>query len=270
MKLTQPNFETSFSEFSNVLTPKQIKRLERQAKRQMRTENRHNVHQLVNKSAPPQRHTKPLVAKTEKQKDLIRSIIECEQTIVIGSAGTGKTYIAAAMAADMLIKGEIRKIILTRPNVPAGRSIGFLPGTLEEKMAPWMAPITEVLKERMGVAAYECNVKNGNIEIVPFEVIRGRTFNNSFVILDEAQNTLVTEAKAFLTRIGSDCKVVINGDVKQTDIDKDSGLAMIIRMLKKHQNLKDRINMVEFTIDDCVRSDIVKEWLTVFDKENIQ
>lgn len=268
------SFDTSFSEYADVLTPRQMKRLERKAKKQShenlyQNHTKQNTVSNVSQISPQKFKAKPLTPKTEKQRDLIRSIIECNQVVTIGSAGTGKTYITAAMAADMMMRGEIDKIIMTRPNVPAGRSIGFLPGTLEEKLAPWVLPITEVLKERMGVGAYEYKVKNGDIEVVPFEVIRGRTFKNAFVILDEAQNTTQGEFMAFITRIGSDSKVVINGDVKQSDIGKDSGLALMLRLICKYELLSNKIDIIEFTIDDCVRSDIVKDWLRVFEKEHL-
>lgn len=270
------NFGDELFGLDQVLSPKQLRKLERQAKRT----HKQNVYsaastslkQATNQNVSPLPNVpkrQPLVAKNQKQKDLIRSIIECDQTITIGSAGTGKTYVSAAMAADMLMRREITKIIITRPNVPTGRSLGFFPGTLEDKMGPWLAPITNVLKQRLGDAVYECQVKLGNIEIVPFEVIRGRSFDNCFVLLDEAQNTTIEEMKAFLTRIGSDSKVVINGDIRQSDIEDKCGLAMVLNMVEKYTSLSNKTNIVEFTIDDVVRSDIVADWLRVFEKEHL-
>ena len=154
------------------------------------------------------------------------------QVIVLGPAGTGKTWIAATHAADLFRNGQIDKIILTRPNVPCGRSLGYFPGTLEDKFAPWAAPVVEAIKERIGRAAYEIALKKGEIELVPFEVMRGRWWKNAFVLLDEAQNTTAAEIKTFLTRIGDDCTVVVNGDVSQCDLDQASGLRAVIHLIK--------------------------------------
>lgn len=209
---------------------------------------------------------KPVKAMNEMQQDYIDAINYATQTVVMGPAGTGKTYIASAIAANMLIAGAIDKIILTRPNVPAGRSLGFLPGTMAEKIGPWVIPFTDVIQEYMGREAFECNLKKGNIDIVPFEVMRGRTFNRAFVILDEAQNTTPAEMKMFLTRIGEDTKVVINGDIKQSDLRETSGLKVVIDMVDR-QELP--VPIVEFSVDDIVRSDICAMWIKAFDKEGI-
>ena len=146
---------------------------------------------------------------------------KCPQIIVLGPAGTGKTWIAATHAADLLRNGSIDKIILTRPNVPCGRSLGYFPGSMEDKFAPWAVPVAEAIKDRIGKAAYEIALKRGDIELVPFEVMRGRSWKNAFVLLDEAQNCTPAEIKTFLTRIGEDCTVVINGDVSQCDLDRE-------------------------------------------------
>ena len=156
----------------------------------------------------------------------------CPQVIVLGPAGTGKTWMAATYAADLFRNRQIDKIILTRPNVPCGRSLGYFPGTLEAKFAPWAAPVIEAIKERIGTAAYEIALKHGDIELVPFEVMRGRSWKNAFVLLDEAQNTTPAEIKTFLTRIGNDCTVVINGDVSQCDLADASGLRTVIHLIK--------------------------------------
>ncbi len=152
--------------------------------------------------------------------------------IVLGPAGTGKTWIAATHAADLYRNRRIDKVILTRPNVPCGRSLGYFPGTLEDKFAPWAAPVAEAIKERIGKAAYDIALKHGGIELVPFEVMRGRSWKNAFVLLDEAQNATPAEIKTFLTRIGEDCTVVINGDVSQCDLDQRSGLRTVIGMTR--------------------------------------
>ena len=206
-----------------------------------------------------------LLPMNENQALYIKALKSCPQVIVTGPAGTGKTYIASTYAAQLFAKGQIDKIILTRPNVASGRSLGFFPGSMEEKMAPWVIPFTDVLQENLG-AAYEIAVKKRQIDIVPFEVMRGRTFNNAFVILDEAQNTSPAEMKMFLTRIGDQSQVLLNGDIKQSDLKTASGLKSIIDMIRLQ---KLPVDHIEFTVDDIVRSDICAMWVKAFDKAGI-
>lgn len=246
----------SYPYLDNVLTSKEKRKLQR---RNRKIKNPNNIQSFGH-------GVKRISPKSEKQSQLISSIYHTTQTITIGSAGTGKTYVTAYIAAHMFLEKEIDKIIITRPNVATGRSIGFFPGSLEEKMAPWMSPITNVFKEVLGNNLYELALKRKDIEIVPFEVIRGWTFKDAFVILDEAQNTTVSEIKAFLTRIGEDSKVVINGDVAQTDLEEQSGLAYIIRILNKSATLSQKVSLVEFTSQDIVRSDICKDWVIEFER----
>ena len=207
-----------------------------------------------------------LLPKNEKQATYIEALKVSPQVIVTGSAGTGKTYIAASWAAKLFAQERVQRIILTRPNVPSGRSLGFFPGTMEEKMAPWVIPFTDVIQEHLGPSAFETSVKKRSIDIVPFEVMRGRTFHNAFVILDEAQNTTPQEMKMFLTRIGDESQVVINGDIKQSDLKADSGLKAILGMIQK-QRLP--VPHIEFTVDDIVRSDICAMWVKAFDRVGI-
>ncbi len=199
---------------------------------------------------------------------LIKSILSKEMTITTGPAGTGKTFLAAAYAALLYTSGEVDKIVLTRPTVPVSRTIGHLPGTLEEKLAPWTIPITEVLIDYLGKGQVECMVKNGKIEVVPFETIRGRTFNKSFIILDEAQNTTVEEVKAFVTRIGRDSKTIINGDESQSDLKQKSGLTYLRYLLEdiNNEKLSEKVGLVEFTSKDIVRSGISKLWVEAFER----
>jgi phosphate starvation-inducible PhoH-like protein len=205
----------------------------------------------------------PIKPLNPTQADYIDAIRCNPQTIVLGPAGTGKTWIAATHAADLYRTGAIDKIILTRPNVPCGRSLGFFPGTIEDKFAPWAAPVIEAIKERIGKAAFEIALKNGAIEMVPFEVMRGRSWKNAFVLFDEAQNSTVAEIKTFLTRIGEDCTVVINGDVSQCDLDHASGLRTVIHMVKSQML---NVPVVEFTRDDIVRSGVCAMWVRAFDE----
>lgn len=207
-----------------------------------------------------------LLPKNGKQALYIEALKTSPQVIVTGSAGTGKTYIAASWASKLFAEGRVERIILTRPNVPSGRSLGFFPGSMEEKMAPWVIPFTDVIQQHLGPGAFEASMKKRSIDIVPFEVMRGRTFHNAFVILDEAQNTSPAEIKMFLTRIGDGTQVVINGDIKQSDLKSDSGLLTVLRMIQK-QNLS--VPHIEFTVDDIVRSDICAMWVRAFDKVGI-
>lgn len=207
--------------------------------------------------------------KTDTQKLYINSIKTAPMAVALGPAGTGKTYMAACYAAAFLKDGTVRKIIVTRPTVPTGRSIGFFPGDLNDKMQPWCVPILKTIEEFLGKGDFESQVKNGNIEIVPFETIRGRSFENCFVILDEAQNATVEEIKAFTTRIGEYSKAVINGDITQTDIGYASGLRLIVDMVKNSDDdrgLKKFVPIVEFTSDDIVRSGLCQLWVEEFEE----
>jgi phosphate starvation-inducible PhoH-like protein len=228
------------------------KRRQREIKEKFQEEREHRV--------------QPLLPKNEKQATYIRSILRSDQVVSVGCAGTGKTFISASIAADMLRTHRIKKIVLTRPNVAAGRSLGFFPGSLEEKIEPWVAPFTEILQHRLGANAYEIARKRKDIEVVPFEVMRGRTFNNAFVILDEAQNTTPQEIKMFLTRIGDGTKVLINGDIAQSDLKDSSGLQAIIHMIDRY---KLKIPVIEFGPEDIVRSDICAQWIKAFNAEGI-
>jgi phosphate starvation-inducible PhoH-like protein len=213
-----------------------------------------------------ERRRAPVRPLNDRQAEYIAALCTHDQVVVMGPAGTGKTYIPAIMAADAFLAKRISKIILTRPNVPAGRSLGFFPGTMEEKIAPWMAEVIAVLTDRMGAGVFEIALKRGDIEIVPFEVMRGRTFRDAYVILDEAQNTLPVEMKMFLTRIGEDTKVVINGDVAQSDLKETSGLKTILNLINK-QGLP--VPVVEFGMEDIVRSGACAMWVKAFHKSGL-
>lgn len=205
----------------------------------------------------------PITPLNAKQADFLEALHHFTQIIVTGPAGTGKTWIAASYAADLYRQRKIVKIILTRPTVPCGRSLGFFPGSLEEKFTPWAIPLTEAIKNRMGTASFEIAMKHGDIEMVPFEVMRGRTWKNAFIILDEAQNTSINEIKMFLTRIGEGTQTVINGDIRQCDLDSHSGLGTVINMIK-HQCLP--VALIEFGIEDIVRSGLCAMWVKAFDR----
>jgi phosphate starvation-inducible PhoH-like protein len=207
-----------------------------------------------------------LVGQTDNQDTYIKALQESSQVIVLGPAGTGKTYIAATTACNLYITKQIDKIILTRPNISAGKSLGYFPGTLEDKMAPWVIPILETVNKHLGKGAVETGMKNGNIEIAPFETMRGRSFEDAFVILDEAQNVSPHEMKMFLTRVGQNCTVVLNGDIQQSDLQGSSGLSTAIHLAKKHFL---PVPVIEFGVDDIVRSDLCKQWIIAFMKEGL-
>jgi phosphate starvation-inducible PhoH-like protein len=203
----------------------------------------------------------PIKALNPTQADYLDALACSPQVVVLGPAGTGKTWIAATHAADLYRSRRISKIILTRPNVPCGRSLGFFPGSLEDKFAPWVAPVVEAIKDRIGAPAYEIALKRGHIEMVPFQVMRGRSWKNAFVLLDEAQNTTPAEIKMFLTRVGEDCTVIINGDVSQCDLDEASGLHTVLKLIKSQ---KLPVPVIEFTAADIVRSGLCAMWVRAF------
>lgn len=212
-------------------------------------------HQKVN--------TTPLEAKTENQRRYINAIKNFTLTIATGPAGTGKTYICASLAAQALKEGTIDKIIITRPAVEAGESLGFLPGELEEKFDPYLQPFREVLEERLGKTHVEYLLKNGRIDASPLAYMRGRTFKNAFVILDEAQNTTPVQMKMFLTRIGHDCTVVVNGDMAQHDLRGMSGLEDAVRRVTHIPAVKH----IAFDRSDIVRSGLVQEIVAAYDMD---
>ena len=222
--------------------------------------------EFQNSKFDTERSLPPLVPLNAMQKSYLDALRTNPQVVVLGPAGTGKTWIAATYAADLFRNGCIDKIILTRPNVPCGRSLGYFPGTLEDKFAPWAAPVVEAIRERIGKAAYDIALKKGDIELVPFEVMRGRSWRNAFVLFDEAQNATPAEIKTFLTRIGEDCTVVINGDVNQCDLDQTSGLRTVVHMIKS-QMLP--VPVIEFTQADIVRSGICAMWVRAFDQARL-
>lgn len=177
----------------------------------------------------------------------------------IGSAGTGKTYIASSYAAGELFHRRVQKIILTRPNVETGRGLGFLPGNLEEKYAPYLEPFSEIFSRSLGKGYYEYALKTKSIDPRPLGFMRGATFDDCIVLVDEAQNATRAELKMLLSRIGKNCKMVISGDTQQTDI-SDSGLDDAVRRLEHIAG----IEVVRFLDDDIVRSRMCKQIILAY------
>jgi len=207
-----------------------------------------------------------MLPKTENQDKLIKAIKSSKQVLILGPAGTGKTYVTATCAADLYILKEIDKIVITRPHVAVGRDIGYLPGTLEEKAQPWALPVLDVLTKHLSKGAVDTALKAGNIEVATLALMRGRSFENAFIIVDEAQNIEIPEIKMLLTRVGEGSTIVLNGDIQQSDLKGTSGLAKVIHLAKKHML---DVPVVEFGIDDIVRSGICAEWVKVFMKEGL-
>lgn len=204
----------------------------------------------------------PIEPLTKAQGAYLAALRSSPQVIVVGPAGTGKTWIAATYAADLYRTRKIDRIVLSRPNVPCGRSLGFFPGSLNEKFAPWAAPVIEAIKERIGKAAFDIALKNGDIEMVPFEVMRGRSWKDAFVLLDEAQNTTPAEMKTFLTRIGENCLTVVDGDVSQCDLPAESGLKTAIDLIRTRDL---PVPVIEFGREDIVRSGLCAMWVEAFE-----
>ena len=206
---------------------------------------------------------RPVKAKTIGQKHYVESIEKNTVTIGVGPAGTGKTYLAVAAAVAAFRSGEVNRIILTRPAVEAGERLGFLPGDLQSKVDPYLRPLYDALFEMLGAETYQKYLERGNIEVAPLAYMRGRTLDDSFIILDEAQNTSREQMKMFLTRMGFGSKVVITGDVTQIDLpaDKTSGLKEAVRVLKNVEG----VGICELTDQDVVRHVMVQRIIKAYD-----
>jgi|TARA_R110002167_G_scaffold144139_1_gene334208 phosphate starvation-inducible PhoH-like protein len=213
-----------------------------------------------------QKATSGLTPKTTRQKEFIEALTDSTQVFVLGPAGTGKTYITATVAADQYTTKSIDKIVITRPHVAVGKDLGYLPGSLEEKTYPWALPVLDVLIKHLGKGAVETGIKSGNIEMAPLALMRGRSFENAFIIVDETQNITTHELKMLLTRVGENSTIVLNGDVQQSDLKEADGLSKVIHLAKKHLL---PVSVIEFGVDDIVRSDICAQWVRVFMKENL-
>ncbi len=207
---------------------------------------------------------KPVKAKTLGQKKYCTAIANHTITIGVGPAGTGKTYLAVALAVKAFRAQEANRIILTRPAVEAGEKLGFLPGDLQQKVDPYLRPLYDALFDMLGAETYQRYVERGNIEVAPLAYMRGRTLDDSFIILDEAQNTTPEQMKMFLTRLGFGSKMVITGDITQIDLPdgKRSGLKEVLHILEGI----DDIAQVRFSEKDVVRHKLVQDIIKAYDK----
>lgn len=207
---------------------------------------------------------KPVKSKTLGQKKYCTAIASHTITIGVGPAGTGKTYLAVALAVKAFRAQEVNRIILTRPAVEAGEKLGFLPGDLQQKVDPYLRPLYDALFDMLGAETYQRYVERGNIEVAPLAYMRGRTLDDSFIILDEAQNTTPEQMKMFLTRLGFGSKMVITGDITQIDLPdgKRSGLKEVLHILAGI----DDIAQVRFSEKDVVRHKLVQDIIKAYDK----
>ena len=207
---------------------------------------------------------KPVKPKTMGQKKYVEAIRDNTVVFGVGPAGTGKTYLAVAMAVRAFKEGRVQGIILTRPAVEAGESLGILPGDLQTKVDPYLRPLYDALFEMFGEETYARLAERGVIEVAPLAYMRGRTLNESFIILDEAQNTTPEQMKMFLTRLGAESQAVVTGDITQIDLpsSKRSGLVEVIRILKNVEN----IQIQRFSEKDVLRSKIVQDIIRAYEK----
>lgn len=207
---------------------------------------------------------KPVKPKTLGQKKYIEAIKNNTIVFGVGPAGTGKTYLAVAMAVTAFRAKEVNRIVLTRPAVEAGESLGFLPGDLQHKVDPYLRPLYDALFDMLGAENFQKYQERGNIEVAPLAYMRGRTLDDSFIILDEAQNTTKDQMKMFLTRLGFNSKIVVTGDITQIDLPlgKKSGLVDVLKILKGI----DDIQSIYFTEKDVVRHRLVQDIIRAYEK----
>ena len=209
---------------------------------------------------------KSVIARSEKQSDYIKALKENDIVISLGPAGTGKSFLAVSVAVTLLMEKKIDRVILSRPAVEAGEKLGFLPGDMKEKVDPYLRPLYDALYELFGSDKIDKKIEAGEIEIAPLAFMRGRTLKNCFAILDEAQNATETQIKMFLTRIGENSKLVVNGDPSQIDLinKSQSGLVNTKNILKDLKEIK----VVEFDHNDVVRHPLVSKIISAYQKKN--
>ncbi len=223
--------------------------------------NRNNIRSIDQVIKTPR---KSIIARSKKQSDYLKALQSENIVMSLGPAGTGKSYLAVSVAVTMLMEKKIDRVILSRPAVEAGERLGFLPGDMKEKVDPYLRPLYDALYDLFGFEQIQRKIDNGSIEIAPLTFMRGRTLKNSFAILDEAQNATLTQIKMFLTRIGENSKLVVNGDPSQIDLINKSHSGLI----KSKKILKDikEIKVVEFDHKDVVRHPLVSKIIQAYQK----
>lgn len=209
---------------------------------------------------------RPLRPLNQKQADYIRAIEDFDLVIATGWAGTSKTYIPTMMACDAYLRGDIHTIVFTRPNISNSKSLGMFKGDVIDKMSMWLMPVMNILRERLGQGGLETAIKNGNIQFVPMEVVKGFSAENCFFIVDEGEDLNIEEAKKIVTRQGRNCKMIISGDVSQSELKERSGLKDLLRMIEKYPTI--HAGVIDFNhINDIVRSEQCKQWIIAYNKE---
>mgnify|MGYP001269932953 CR=1 FL=1 len=232
-------------------------------KKEINSEKSTNIRSLEQLIKTPR---KSVIARSEKQSDYIKALKENDIVISLGPAGTGKSFLAVSVAVTLLMEKKIDRVILSRPAVEAGEKLGFLPGDMKEKVDPYLRPLYDALYELFGADKIDKKIDSGEIEIAPLAFMRGRTLKNCFAILDEAQNATETQIKMFLTRIGENSKLVVNGDPSQIDLLNKSHSGLI----KSREILKDlkEIKVIEFDHKDVVRHPLVSKIIRAYQKKH--
>jgi len=225
--------------------------------------NNNNVHSIDQLIKTPK---KSVIARSKRQSQYIESLRNNDIVFALGPAGTGKSFLAVSVAITMLMEKKIGKVILSRPAVEAGEKLGFLPGDMKEKVDPYLRPLYDALYDLFGYEIINKKIENGEIEIAPLAFMRGRTLKNSFAILDEAQNATSTQIKMFLTRIGENSRLVVNGDPSQIDLinKSNSGLKKSVKILKDIKG----IQIIEFDHTDVVRHPLVSKIIQAYNKKS--
>jgi phosphate starvation-inducible PhoH-like protein len=218
---------------------------------------------FASNATPKAFHIQP---KNKKQQALLEAIRHYPITVTIGCAGTGKTYCSTSQVASLFLRGGYDRIVLSRANVGVGKSIGAFPGTVQEKLTPWLLPIISVLEKSFGKHHYEYLLSKGTIEMQPLETIRGRSYEDSLIIVDECQNLTIDELKAITTRIGENSKMILCGDPAQSDVNNGGGIERFVKLCAANSI---EIPIIRFNSDDVVRSDIVGQLIKMFENERI-